>query len=186
MRIDVPLRRAYRLLNHGPTTLISSAAGGRTNVMAAAWVMPLDFDPPKLCVVIEGDSHTRKLVEESGELVVNVPPASMLDTVYAVGQVSGATVNKLAQFNISTTPASQVKAPLIVGALAWLECRIVPEPRMAERYDLFVAEVLAAWAEDSVFVDGQWCFKDPAHRTLHHVAKGTFLTIGEMVSAKPS
>ena len=41
MRVPVELRRAYRLLNHGPATLVSAAAGGRVNVMAAAWVMPL-------------------------------------------------------------------------------------------------------------------------------------------------
>ena len=48
MRVPVELRRSVRLLNHSPTTLITSAAGGRTNVMAAAWVMALDFNPPKI------------------------------------------------------------------------------------------------------------------------------------------
>ena len=52
MRVAVPLRRAYKLINHGPTTLISSAWNGRRNVMAAAWVMALDYDPPKVAAVI--------------------------------------------------------------------------------------------------------------------------------------
>eukprot|EP01031_Cornospumella_fuschlensis_P053453 gene53453-65292_t len=43
----VPLDKAYRLLNHGPTVLVSSAHAGEHNVMAAAWSMPLDFSPPK-------------------------------------------------------------------------------------------------------------------------------------------
>jgi len=33
----VPLNTAYRLLNHGPTVLVSSTHGGVDNVMAAAW-----------------------------------------------------------------------------------------------------------------------------------------------------
>ncbi len=49
----VPLDKAYRLLNHGPTVLVSSAHAGQQNVMAAAWAMPLDFDPPKVLVVID-------------------------------------------------------------------------------------------------------------------------------------
>lgn len=49
--VDLP--HAYRLLNHGPVTLVSSAHGGAQNVMAAAWAMPLDFTPPKVAVVIE-------------------------------------------------------------------------------------------------------------------------------------
>ncbi len=47
-RRPVPLAKAYRLLNHGPTVLVSAAHGGQRNIMAAAWAMPLDFEPPKL------------------------------------------------------------------------------------------------------------------------------------------
>ncbi|REN20712.1 flavin reductase, partial [Mycobacterium tuberculosis] len=46
-RQPVALTKAYRLLNHGPTVLVSASHGGRRNIMAAAWAMPLDFDPPK-------------------------------------------------------------------------------------------------------------------------------------------
>jgi flavin reductase (DIM6/NTAB) family NADH-FMN oxidoreductase RutF len=46
--LPVDLAKAYLLLNHGPVTLVSSAHGGRRNVMAAAWTMPLDFSPPRL------------------------------------------------------------------------------------------------------------------------------------------
>ena len=38
--ILVSLEQAYRLLNHGPTVLVSSAHSGVINVMAAAWSLP--------------------------------------------------------------------------------------------------------------------------------------------------
>jgi flavin reductase (DIM6/NTAB) family NADH-FMN oxidoreductase RutF len=60
MRVSVPLRRAYKLINHGPTTLITSAAGGRRNVMTAAWVMALDYEPAKLVAVIASGSPARR------------------------------------------------------------------------------------------------------------------------------
>ena len=37
----VPLSKAYRLLNHGPTVLVSAAHDGQRNIMAAAWAMML-------------------------------------------------------------------------------------------------------------------------------------------------
>ena len=40
-RRPVPLAKAYRLLNHGPTVLVSAAHDGQRNIMAAAWAMPL-------------------------------------------------------------------------------------------------------------------------------------------------
>lgn len=181
MRVAVPLPKACRLLNHGPTTLIASAHGDRRNVMAAAWVMPLDFDPPKAAVVVAEGTFTRTLVEASGELVIALPTVAQAALVLAVGNESGEDVDKFAKHGIVTEPASKVGAPLIAGCAAWLECRIVPEPAIAQRYDLFVAEVVAAWADDASFRTGRWTFPDDAHRTIHHVAGGHFFRTGDPV-----
>ena len=184
MRVPVPLRRAYKLINHGPTTLVTSAAGDRRNVMTAAWVMALDFDPAKIVAVIASDTFTRQLIEASGEFVVNVPTAKMLDTVYAAGKTSGKNADKFAALALATSPASIVGAPLLEGCAAWLECRVAPEPHMQERYDLFVADVVAAWADDASFVDGMWRFPRDEDRTLHHLSGGVFVESGAIVKAK--
>ena len=91
----------------------------------------------------------------SGEFVVNVPTVRLLDTVYAAGQVSGEDEDKFASCPLATSEASIVGAPLLDGCAAWLECKVVPEAHMEERYDLFVADVVAAWADDASFVDGR-------------------------------
>ena len=184
MRVEVPLRRAYKLINHGPTTLITSAAGGRRNVMAAAWVMALDLDPPKVAAVIAADTFTRTLVEASGEFVVNVPTVAMLDAVYAAGKISGEDEDKFVKYGFETSPATHVAAPLVEGCAAWLECKVLPEPDIQSRYDLFVGDVLAAWADDASFVNGLWQFPSDDKRTLHHLSGGVFLISGERVRAK--
>lgn len=60
-RTPVELAKAYLLLNHGPVTLVSSAHLKRRNLMAASWAMPLDFNPPKVAVVIDRQMLTRDL-----------------------------------------------------------------------------------------------------------------------------
>ena len=60
----VPLEKAYRLINHGPTVLVSASYAGVNNVMAAAWCCALDFAPPKLTVVI--DKATRYVASGMG------------------------------------------------------------------------------------------------------------------------
>src|SRR5438128_2546169 len=105
--------------------------------MAAAWVMAIDFEPPKVAAVLAQDTYTRALVDASGELVLSLPTVAMLDTVYAVGSVSGREVDKLAAYGLRTSPASKVVAPLIEGCVGWLECRVLPEPGIQERYDLY-------------------------------------------------
>lgn len=42
----VPLDKAYRLINHGPTILVSAQHNGVQNVMAASWACALDFSRP--------------------------------------------------------------------------------------------------------------------------------------------
>ncbi len=59
----------------------------------------------------------------------------------------------------------------------------MPEPHNQQTYDLFIGEVIGAWADDRVFRDGHWHFDDAPDdlRTIHHVAGGQFLLIGEVV-----
>jgi len=183
MRKAVELRRAYRLLNHGPTTLVAAAHGEARNVMAAAWVMPIDFDPPKLALVIAEGTRTRMLIDASGELVVSVPSVAQAALVAAVGTESGHEVDKFARHAIGSAPASQVAAPLIDGCLAWLECRLLRDDALtaplAAAHDLLLAEVVAAWAEDDCFDGREWHFPSAERRSLHHISGGRFFATGE-------
>ena len=178
-RIAVPLPKAYLLLNHGPTVLVSSAHGGRRNVMAAAWSMALDFDPPKVAVVIDKTTLTRELVDASGEFVLNVPSRRQAAMTLAVGTQSGREIDKFAGVGACGAAASVVGAPLIEGCLAWLECRVIAEPHIQQTYDLFVAEVVAAWADPAVFSEGRWHFPDGQQRSIHYLAGGSFFTTGD-------
>ncbi len=175
----VELTKSYLLLNHGPVTLVSSAHDGRCNVMAASWAMPLDFDPPKVAVVVDARSFTRELIEGSGEFVLSIPTKAIADKVLAVGSQSGREMDKFAAYAFGTSPASKVQAPLIDGCVAWLECRVIPEEHNQKRYDLFIAEVLAAWADLDVFNNGRWTFGTDAERTIHYIAGGSFMATGD-------
>ena len=152
--------------------------------MAAAWVMALDFEPPKLCAVLAGGTLTRELVEASGEFTVNLPTVAMLDATYGLGHVSGHNLDKIAKFKLKTAPASKVGAPLVEGCVGWLECKVERMPEATKRYDLFFAEVVAAWADDRAFVDGEWRFSKKELRTIHHLSKGVFLATGERLVAR--
>ncbi|MBK7023550.1 MAG: flavin reductase family protein, partial [Sulfuritalea sp.] len=182
-RIAVPLPKAYLLLNHGPTVLVSSAHGGRRNVMAAAWNMALDFDPPKVAVVIDKATLTRELVAASGEFVLNVPARQQAAMTLAIGTQSGREIDKFQKVmrsgipgdGVGETAANVVGAPLIEGCLAWLECRVIPEPHIQKTYDLFLAEVVAAWADPEAFSNGRWHFPGEQRRSIHYQAGGNFL-----------
>ena len=184
----VPLEKAYRLLNHGPTVLVSSHFDGVDNVMAAAWACALDFAPPKLTVVLDKAVKTRALVEASGRFVVQVPTVALLDLTNEVGNRSLAEhPDKLPEAGVELLRLAGDTLPFVAGCAAWLECRLVPEPHNQASYDLFIGEVVAAWADDRVFRDGHWHFESagPQWRSIHHIAGGHFYAIGEQMSARP-
>ncbi len=187
MRQPVPLDQAYRLLNHGPTVIVSAAHGGRRNAMAAAWAMPLDFSPPKVAVVLDKSTFTRTLVEAAGTFALGVPCVDIADATYALGSTGGADdPQKIAHAGLATFDARVIGAPLVEGCIAWLECRVIVEPHVQQAYDLFLGEVVAAQADDRVFSKGRWHFDSapPGLRSLHHVAGGAFVTAGAMVQAR--
>ena len=184
----VALEHASRLINHGPTVLITSAHGGHRNVMAAAWSMPVEFTPPRIAVVIDKKTFTRELVTAAGGFALCVPGAALADATFAVGCVSGREVpDKLARFGLTAQPGPVLGMPVIEeGCCAWMECRLIPERHTEEAYDTCFAEVLAAAADERVFRNGRWAFSD-AHadlHTLHHLGAGAFAVAGRTVQAR--
>jgi flavin reductase (DIM6/NTAB) family NADH-FMN oxidoreductase RutF len=184
----VALEHASRLINHGPTVLITSAHGGHRNVMAAAWSMPVEFTPPRIAVVIDKKTFTRELVMAAGGFALCVPGAGLADATFAVGSVSGRDVpDKLARFGLSAQPGPVLGMPVIEeGCCAWMECRLIPERHTEEAYDTCFAEVLAAAADERVFRNGRWSFSD-THvdlHTLHHLGAGAFAVAGGVVQAR--
>ena len=184
MRVPVELSKAYRVLNHGPVTLVTSAAGGRRNIMAASWAMPLDFSPPKVAVVIDVNTYTRQLVDASGVFALNIPCRNLAQATLQAGSIAGGAADKFAALGVSTFAAEKIEVPLVEGCVAWLECRVLAEPHNQERHDLFVAEVIHAQADDRVFSRGRWKFEDDGLRTLHYLAGGSFFVTGEALDVK--
>lgn len=178
----VALDKAYRLLNHGPTVLVSATHGGHTNVMAAAWACVLDFTPPKVTVVIDKATATRRLVEASGQFALQLPTAAMASLTTALGTDSAMQVpDKLHKHAVPLFQPPGCEVPMVTGCAGWLVCRLIPEERNQQVYDLFIGEVTSAWADARVFENGRWQFDQApdALRTIHHVAGGHYLVSGK-------
>lgn len=185
--LAVPLEKAYRLLNHGPTVLVSAGFDGVDNAMAAAWSCALDFSPSKLTVVLDKSTKTRELAEKSGHFAIQVPNAAQLQLTYELGNRSlHQDPEKLARSGAKIFRIDGHDVPMVEGCTAWLICRLIPEPHIQNTYDLFIGEVIGAWADSRVFQNGHWDFEHagPDWRSLHYIAGGHFYAIGEPLNAR--
>lgn len=184
----VALAHASRLINHGPTVLVSTAHQGRRNLMAAAWSMPVEIMPPRVAVVVDKQTYTRELLQASGVFALLIPGAALADLSFAVGSVSGREGDKFTRFGLQPAASPQLGLPLLqAGVAAWLECRWIPERHTEDAYDTCFAEVVGAGADPRVFAEGRWHFTE-ANRdlhTLHHLGGGQFAVAGQPLQARP-
>lgn len=170
---SVPLSNVYRLLEPGPVVLLTSARGGKANVMTMSWHMMVDFEPPIVACVISNRDYTFDIVKETKECVINIPTVELAKKVAGCGNISGREVDKFKRFHLTAAPATRVQAPLISECYANLECKVI-DASMAGKYNLFILEVLKGWIDRSK--------KNP--RTLHHCGRGIFMVAGRMIKLK--
>jgi flavin reductase (DIM6/NTAB) family NADH-FMN oxidoreductase RutF len=185
--VPVALNHASRLVNHGPTVLVTSAHGGRRNVMAAAWSMPVEFTPPRIAVVIDKKTFTRELVAAGGAFGICIPGAALVDLTYAVGSTSGCDEDKFARHALAAHAGPVLGMPVLeAGCAAWLECRLIPEPHTEDAYDTCFGEVVAAAADARIFAGGRWSFTDANTdlQTIHHLGAGKFVRAGGVIQAR--
>lgn len=168
-----PLAKVYTLLEPGPVVLVTTASGGKRNVMTMSWQTMLDFEPPLVGCVISDRGHSFSLLSASNECVINIPTVDLANKVVRCGNMSGATTDKFKRLGFTLSPAEQVAAPLLDDCFASLECRVVDATLVPTRC-FFILEVVKAWVDPGV--------KEP--KTLHHRGYGRFMVAGETIKLR--
>lgn len=184
----VSLEKSYRLLNHGPTVLVSAEHNGIVDVMAAAWGCALEFSPAKVTIVLDKMTKTRELVEQSDHFILQIPNFKQLKMTHLLGTTSlHSDIDKLKNAGAEIFyHADYPNLPLVEGCSGWILCKVISNAEQHQQHDLFIGEVLAAYADDRIFKDGHWQFANASKDwySLHYMAGGTFYLIGEEVKVE--
>jgi flavin reductase (DIM6/NTAB) family NADH-FMN oxidoreductase RutF len=169
----VPLASAYHLLNPGSVVLVSVGDATRDNLLAITWNMPAYDDPPVVALLMARGHFSFPFVENTRELGINIPDASLVDALYGCGTTSGRRVrDKFARFGLTRRRARRISVPLVAEAVANLECR-VRAIHDVEGAALILADVVAAVAATEHFADGKWRFEHGL-TLVHHLDGARF------------
>jgi len=137
-----------------PVVLLSCVdRDGSTNILAVSWVSVVCATPSMVGVAIRTERFSYALIKEIGEFVLNIPGASLLRAVDFCGTVSGATLDKFSQANLTPVPGVKVRPPMIGECPINLEC-VVRQSLPLGSHVLFLAEVAAVHADAEVVEDG--------------------------------
>jgi flavin reductase (DIM6/NTAB) family NADH-FMN oxidoreductase RutF len=133
--------------------------------------MMVEFEPPLVACVVSSANHSFAALNATGECVIAVPARRLAKSVVAVGNSTGAEIDKFQAFGLTRKPAKQVAAPLIAECFANLECRVA-DRRLVKSYNLFILEVLQAWVDPRQ--------KNP--KCIHHQGYGRFAVDGAILN----
>jgi flavin reductase (DIM6/NTAB) family NADH-FMN oxidoreductase RutF len=104
--------------------LVSAETDGVRNVMTAAWSSPTSFDPPLILISIGTTRFTHDLIMKSKEFAINILSEDQMELAVFCGNVSGRELDKFKTKDISSRPAKKIRAPLINGCAANIECKV--------------------------------------------------------------
>lgn len=146
---EVELTRAYRTTPTG-LYLISTAWQEKRNVQFAFRAIGISDDPPLILLGIQHHNYSLELIRKSKELVLNVCSRNQLHAVTQSRGLSGRDVeDKFAALGLQVLPAKVVKAPLVVGCHANIECRVLNEFE-ATGLALVVVQPIACHVDDEI------------------------------------
>ena len=111
----------FRALTTG-VYVVGVAHGGRTNAFTAAWVTQVSFDPLLLALSVNPEHDSYSLLRDSRAFAVSVLARGQVELARHFGCRSGREVDKLAGIRWRAAASG---APILLDAVAWLECRLV-------------------------------------------------------------
>ncbi|OPY58432.1 MAG: Flavin reductase like domain protein [Syntrophorhabdaceae bacterium PtaU1.Bin034] len=169
---ELPLSKAFQLIEPGPVVLVTTAYKKKANIMTMSWHMVMDFTPQIGCIVGPWDYSFTALCK-TGECVIAIPTVDMAGKVVDIGNCSGQDVDKFKTFKLTALPAESVRAPLIAECLAHIECRVTDDS-LVDKYNLFILEGIKAWIDPD----------RKERRTFHANGDGTFTVDGRTLDLR--
>jgi len=167
---ELPMEKAFMLIEPGPVILVTTNHKGRNNMMTISWHMVMDFTP-KIAMTTGPWNYSFQALINSKECVLAIPAIDLAEKVVGIGSCSGAEVDKFTEFGLTALPAAEVKAPLVSECLACLECRVT---EYLEAHDIFVLQGVRAWLDQ----------ERTERRTFHANGDGTFVVDGNTINLR--
>jgi flavin reductase (DIM6/NTAB) family NADH-FMN oxidoreductase RutF len=171
MMKEIPLSKAFHLVEPGPVVLVTTVHKGCPNIMTLSWHMVMEFEPPLIGCVIGPWDHSFTALRATGECVLAIPTVDLASKVVEIGNCSGQDVEKFEAFGLTPVPAKEVAPPLIAECLGNLECRVA-DTTLVGKHSLFILEVVKAWTDPEC----------KERRTIHHNGDGTFVVDGGTIN----
>lgn len=144
--------------------VVTQAEDGTYNAAPFSFFNVLSGDPPVVALGIghhgEEKKDSLRNIERTGEFVVNLVPASMLDAMNITATEYPFDVDELKQAGLATLPSEKVKPGRIAGSPVALECRLWKQVDIDSKRIIVLARVEGLHVDDAAVIDAEKCYID--------------------------
>ncbi len=121
---------------------IGSHSGDDVNIMVANWVIQASFEPRLIALALSKSAYSHDLISAGRVFSVNIFEKADADIIKGFTKSRAKNPEKVSNAHFSTGP--ETGCPIIEGAAAYLECRVVNLIDSGGDHDLVVGEVVGA------------------------------------------
>ena len=122
-----------------PVSVVTIDAAGQRVGLTVVALVSLSLEPPLVGVAVRHQAALHELVREAGAFAVSILAAGQ----EALAQHFARGVPPIVLWEGIATRAGELGAPLLEGALGWIECRVVSEHPTGD-HTFFVGDVVSA------------------------------------------
>lgn len=136
------------LLSPVPVALVSccglpAGSCAKPNLITIAWAGTICSDPPMVSISVRPSRYSHQQIKETGEFVVNLVDAELLQAADYCGVRSGRDEDKFAACALTAIPGETMKyAPAIAESPLYLACKVRQVIELGS-HDCFLAEIVA-------------------------------------------
>ena len=109
-----------------PALLVSCRSKeGKNNALAVGFASNVSINPQIIMIGVVPSHYSYKLIEESGEFVINFPTEDYMKEYLFLGTKSGKDMDKFEAMNIKWKDGDVVNAPIMTDCAVALECKVL-------------------------------------------------------------
>lgn len=149
------------------------------NLLTIAWTGTINSDPPMCSISIRPSRYSYDIIKRTGEFVINLTTEKLARATDWCGVRSGKNENKWEKMNLTPSPATIVKAPIIAESPINIECKVKSIIKLGS-HDMFLAEVVNVIADEK-YIDPKTGSFNLKRAGLICYVHGNYCKIGESI-----
>jgi flavin reductase (DIM6/NTAB) family NADH-FMN oxidoreductase RutF len=141
---DDPVKDALKMMPYGFYS-ITSRSGDEVNAMVANWVTQASFEPRLMAMGLQKSAYSHRLIEQGGVFAINIFRSEDQEAIMPFTKSRSKNPDKMTGAKYVEGP--ETGCPILEGAAAYIECKVVNMVDNGGDHDLLVGEVVGGGVE---------------------------------------